>query len=67
MSINIVDRSGEPRSMQELELARDAVQKGLITFTNFSPLFIHFTVILDALNELIAMRKLLEQRKNEKE
>lgn len=51
-----VDKSGEPRSMDELQGALTAVKKAIIEFDIHSPLTIHLTVIKDALEELIATR-----------
>jgi hypothetical protein len=48
MTINIVDASGTPRNTQELMEARDAIKKEMVSFTGFSPIYIHFTVILDS-------------------
>lgn len=53
----IVDISGQPRKVAELEQAYEAVKKELVYAKDFSPIFIHYTVILDALKELIAIRR----------
>lgn len=60
--INTVDKSGEPRSVEELKETLDAVKNSIIKFDS-SALLIHATVILEALNELIAIREFLANKR----
>ncbi len=46
--------------MEELEEALHATEKEFISF-NLSPMMIHYTVIIDALKELIYIRKRLKK------
>ncbi len=57
--INVIDKSGKPRSIEELKEAQSAVNQAIIKFDVASPLTIHLTVIKDALAELIAIREFL--------
>ena len=56
MGLLFIETSDEPRSKEELEEALRAVQKEFIS-TKISPLMIYYTVIMDALRELIEIRK----------
>lgn len=49
--------SGQPRKIEELMEAYNAIVKELVSMKNFSSIFIHYTVIIDALKELISIRK----------
>ena len=63
MTINITDKTGEPRSLDDLKEARAAVRKALFQFDLSNPLLIHLTVISDALAELIAIREFIASKK----
>jgi len=56
----IEDKTGQPRSEQELIEARDVISKQLINPFEFDPILVQYPTIIDAINEL------LERRKNEK-
>ena len=56
MGLLFIETSGEPRSIEELEDALRAIQKEFIS-TKISPLMIYYMVIMDALKELIEIRK----------
>ena len=58
--MTIIDKTGEPRSEQDLIEAKTAITKELISHANFGPILIYYPTIIDAINEL------LERRKNEK-
>ncbi len=60
--INTIDKTGEPRSIEELKEAQEAIHKALVRFDITSPLTIHLTVIKDALKELIEIREFLESK-----
>jgi hypothetical protein len=51
-------------SIEDLEAARKAIQAEIIRF-NVSPVFIHYPLIIRALNELIVVRKYLDKKKQE--
>jgi hypothetical protein len=55
---------GKQDPIEDLEAARNAIQAELVKF-NISPIFIHYTVILRALNELITIRKYIDKKKQE--
>ena len=61
--LNMIDVSGIPRTIKELIEARDAAKKELVQFKTPSPLMIHLSVIIEALDELIEIRQFLESRK----
>ena len=54
--IGAIDKSDEPRTLEELREALSVVKQGIIRCDFSSPLTIHLTVIKDALDELIAVR-----------
>lgn len=56
----IVDKTGKPRSEQDLIEARTAIEKELVSMKNFGPILIYYPTIIEAINELI------ERRKNER-
>ncbi len=62
MPITITDKTGEPRSLEDLKEARAAVRKALFQLDFSNPLLIHLTVISDALAELIAIREFLASK-----
>ena len=51
------DRSGEPRSDEDLIEARKAIIKELISLKNVTPILIHYPTIIDGLKELLERRK----------
>ena len=53
----IVDKTGEPRSDQDLIEARIAIEKELISMKNFGPILVYYPTIIEAINELIERRK----------
>jgi hypothetical protein len=55
---------GKQDPIEDLEAARNAIQAELVKF-NISPIFIHYTVILRALNELITIRKFIMNKRKE--
>jgi hypothetical protein len=56
MGIEFVDKTGELRTTEELEQALRAVQKEMIS-GGFSPMMLHYAVIMDVLKEGIVIRK----------
>ena len=60
MSVKFVDDSDKPRTIEELKEALSAVQKEFIT-ASFSPVMLHYVVIMDALRELIYIREKIEK------
>ena len=62
MSITFVDTTNKPRTIEELEQALSAVQNEFIAATSSpSSLMIHYVVVMDALKELIHIRKKIEK------
>jgi len=55
--MNMVDKTGQPRSDDELIEARIALEKKLISMKNFDPLIIFYPTIIEAINELLKRRK----------
>lgn len=51
-----IDKSGMPRSMEQLVEAREAVKKALVDIKNISPVVVHYPCIIEALQELIGRR-----------
>ena len=60
MTIEMNDQSGQPRSNQDLIDARDMIKKELIAGKIIPHMTIHFPVIIEAINELIISRKIIE-------
>ena len=60
MSVIFVDTTNKPRSIEEFEEALKAIQKEFLG-RSVSPLLIHYVVIIDALRELIHIRKTIEK------
>lgn len=56
MTIEFVDETNKPRDVEELEQALGAIQKEMIS-SGFSPMMLHYAVIMDVLKEGIAIRK----------
>ena len=54
--VDVIDKTGEPRSEQEILEAKEAIMKQLIQGP-LAPIQIHFPVILDAFDELLQRRK----------
>jgi len=65
--ISMIDISGTPRRIDELQEALDAVTKELINPKTLSPFMIHLIVVQDALKELIAIRKYLDKARARQE
>ena len=61
----IIDKTGEPRTEQELQESLLAVKMAIIKFDIGSPLTIHLTVIKDALEELLAIREFIRSKQSE--
>ena len=55
--MEIVDKTGQPRSDQDLIEARKAIEQELITMKNFGPILLHYPIIIEAINELLRRRK----------
>jgi len=53
----IIDKTGEPRSKEDLIEAREAIKKDLIDLKNITPILIYYPTIIEAINELIERRK----------
>ena len=54
--MEIEDKTGQPRSEQDLIDARLALQKELINPKNLNPIQVYYPTILDAINELLIRR-----------
>jgi len=67
--MEFVDKTGQPRSDEELQEAIDCVKTIMVKHSTVLPLFtLHALLILNCLEELQAMRKLLaEARKKRQE
>ena len=57
--MEIVDKTGEDRSNEDLIEAKKAIEQELINIKNFGPILLYYPTIISAINEL------LERRKNE--
>ena len=55
--MEMIDRTGEPRSDKELIEARNAITKELISLKNFGPILLYYTTIIEAIDELLERRK----------
>ena len=53
----MIDRSGEPRSDEDLIEAKDAIVKELISLKNVSSILLYYPTIIDGLKELLERRK----------
>ncbi len=60
MSVKFVDEHKNSRTTEEYEQALNAVQKEFVS-ASISPMMIHYVVIIDALKELIYIRKVNEK------
>lgn len=58
---------GKPDSVEDLERAKNAVKLDFIKMNMASPVFIHYTVIMRALDELIFLRGVMDKIKKNKE
>ncbi|MHA1872625.1 MAG: hypothetical protein ACTSVB_00815 [Candidatus Heimdallarchaeaceae archaeon] len=56
-NVDIVDKTGQPRSDDDLIEARTALEKELISMKNFGPILIYYPTIIEAINELLKRRK----------
>ena len=56
MNLNFYDKTGEPRSDEELQDAKIALKNDLV-LSKLTPIMIHYTTILDAIDELLTFRK----------
>jgi len=54
MNMNIQDKTGEPRSQEELVEAKVAIMNRLIT--DIDPIMVYYPTIVDAINELLTLR-----------
>lgn len=59
------DKSGEPRSDNDIREARTAIQRALISFKDVSPILLHYPTIIESLNELLVRRKLEQDMKED--
>jgi hypothetical protein len=57
--INIIDKTGQPRTDQEIIDAINALKKDLIN--NVNPILIYYPIILESLNELLYYRKKIRE------
>ena len=53
----MVDKTGQPRSIEQLLEACNALKKSLFDIKNIDPILIHYPCIIEALQELIDRRK----------
>ena len=65
MALEFVDKSGEPRTDEEIREAIEAIKKDLVE-GDLSPLKIHYLVIVDGLTELLSYRELIAKLKEKK-
>lgn len=64
MGMEFIDKSGEPRSDEELEEAIDCVKTIMVKHPLALPLFtVHALLIVDCLRELQLLRKLIREAK----
>ncbi len=59
--MEVVDKSGQPRCDEEIEEAKKAIDKELVSGSIIIPLMIHFPAIIEALEELLLMRKIIKK------
>jgi len=52
----VSDKSGEPRSNEELIEAMNTLKKSLMTPSELSPIMVHYFTIIDAIVELLQRR-----------
>ena len=52
----LVDKTGQPRSNQDLIDARQAISKELIKFGNLDPIQVYYPTIIEAITELLKRR-----------
>lgn len=63
----MVDKTGEPRSDEELQEAIDCVKEIMVKHSTVLPIFtVHALLILDCLRELQNLRKLLEEARKKR-
>ena len=72
MSVEFEDVSGQPRPIRDIEEALAAITKEVVTnhmgrFKDGTPVVLHYIVIVDALRELIALRKLIQAQRELRE
>jgi hypothetical protein len=53
----IVDKTGKPRSDNELINARNAIQREMVMVERLDPILVYYPTIIDAINELLEKRK----------
>jgi len=62
MGINIIDRSGEPRSDEDIQEAIDAVTREMVSRNPGNPeLMVMFPTIIESLNELLRLREFIKK------
>ena len=55
--MELIDKTGQPRSNEDLLEAIKVIRKRMITMTTDPELFVMFPTILNALEELLILRK----------
>ena len=65
--MEMIDKTGEPRSDEELQEAVDCVKAIMVKHSTVLPLFtVHALTILNCLQELQTLRKLLAEARRER-
>ncbi|MDX1699416.1 MAG: hypothetical protein R3250_02300 [Melioribacteraceae bacterium] len=59
--MEIVDKTGQPRSDNDLINARNAIRRELVMLDRLDPILVYYPTIIEAIDEL------LERRRNENE
>jgi len=63
-----IDKTGEPRSDEELQEAIDCVKEIMVKHSTALPLFtVHALLILDCLRELQLLRKMIKEVRGRKD
>jgi len=52
-----MDKSGKPRRNEELIEAKEAIKKEMVNLQNISPILVFYPTIIDAIDELLEVRK----------
>ena len=65
--MEMIDKTGQPRSDEDLQEAIDAVKTIMVKHSTVLPLFtIHALIILNCLEELQAMRRLIKEARRKR-
>ncbi|MBA7545160.1 hypothetical protein ES705_37524 [subsurface metagenome] len=67
MSMGMIDKTGEPRSDEELQEAIDCVKTIMVKHATVLPFFtVHASLILNCLQELQIIRRMIEKARKKR-